>query len=130
MYRDYGDEDDLTVDDLRDDLRDADFDGDAADAFAEAIGGDQNLAASRDALRQAQRQAAESLRDGGAIGDEVVRGRDPNGNRQYTIGSVENVEQDIRRTGPTSGEVIARNTNTGTEGVIGEVELPRQPTEP
>lgn len=91
----YTSDQNLTVDDVRDDLDDADFDGEAAEAFATAIGGDQDLAASREALQSAQRQAVGSLRDGGAVGGQVVRGRQVGGSRQFTIGSPQNIEQRI-----------------------------------
>lgn len=124
VRRDYTDSDgNLTLDDVREDLRDADFDGDSLDAFTDAIAGDSDLAVSRDALQSAQSQAVESLSDAGAIGGQIVRADDG-----FTaIGKPENVEQRIERTGRTEGDVIARNTNTGTEGRIGSVELAPPP---
>jgi hypothetical protein len=124
VRRDYTDSDaNLTLDDVREDLESADFEGDSLDAFTDAIAGDSDLAVSRDALQSAQAQAVESLSDGGAIGGQIVRADDG-----FTaIGKPENVEQRIERTGRTEGDVIARNTNTGTEGRIGSVELAPPP---
>jgi hypothetical protein len=121
---DYTDSDgNLTLDDVRDDLKDADFEGDSLDAFTDAIAGDSDLAVSESALQEAQSQAIESLSSGGAVGGEIVRAEDG-----FTaIGKPENVEQRIERTGRTSGDVIARNKNTGTEGRIGSVELAPPP---
>jgi len=117
---DYTDEDgNLTVDDVSDDLRDADFEEDSAQKFAEAIAEEDDLARSQRALNQAQQQAIESLSDGGAVDQEIVRAEDG-----FTaIGAPQNVEQRIERTGPTTGDVIAQNQDTGTEGKIGEVDL-------
>lgn len=116
----YTDEDgNLTVDDVSDDLRDADFEEDSAQKFAEAIAEEDDLARSQRALNQAQQQAIESLSDGGAVNQEIVRAEDG-----FTaIGAPQNVEQRIERTGPTTGDVIAENIDTGTEGKIGEVDL-------
>ena len=121
---DYTDPDgNLTLDDVRDDLRDADFEGDSLDAFTDAIGGADDLAVSDQALQEAQSQALDSLSGGGAVGGEIVRAEDG-----FTaIGAPQNVEQRIERTGRTSGAVIARNKNTGTEGRIGSVELAPPP---
>lgn len=112
------DDGNVSVDDVRDDLEDADFEGDSLDAFTDAIAGEDDLVVSDDAKLEAQRETVESLGDGGAVGGELVRGE---GGK--TIGSPKNVEQRIERTGETTGQVIGRNSNTGTEGVIGEVEL-------
>ena len=113
----------LTLDDVREDLEDADFEGNSLDAFSGAIAGEDDLAVSRDALNQAQQQAIESLSDAGAVGGEVVRAEDG-----FTaIGKPENVSQEIVRTGQTTGDVIATNDNTGTSGKIGEVELAPPP---
>lgn len=120
----------LSVDDLRDDLEDAGFEGSSLDAFTDAISGDENLAKSEQALQRAQSEAVESLRDGGAIGSQVVRGRDPDSNREYSIGSPQNVEQRIERVDDNTGRVIAKNTNTGTEGVIGTIEIADPAREP
>jgi len=121
---DYTDADgNLTLDDVRDDLEAAEFEGDSLAAFSKAIAGTDDLAVSAQALETAQRQAVESLSDGGAIGGEIVRAEDG-----FTaIGKPENVEQRIERTGRTSGDVIAQNKNTGTEGKIGSVELAPPP---
>ena len=121
---DYTDSDgNLTLDDVREDLEGADFEGDSLDAFTDAIGGADDLAVSRDALESAQRQAVDSLSSGGAVGGEIVRAEDG-----FTaIGKPENVDQRIERTGRTSGDVIAKNKNTGTEGKIGSVELAPPP---
>ena len=113
----------LTLDDVRDDLEAAEFEGDSLDAFSNAIAGSDDLAVSSQALETAQRQAVESLSDGGAVGGEIVRADDG-----FTaIGAPQNVEQRIERTGRTEGEVIAKNKNTGTEGRIGTVELAPPP---
>ena len=113
----------LTLDDVRADLEDADFEGDSLDSFTDAIGGADDLAVSDRALNQARQQAIESLSDGGAVGGEIVRAEDG-----FTaIGAPQNVEQRIERTGRTEGKVIARNVNTGTEGAIGSVELAPPP---
>jgi len=124
VRRDYTDSDgNLTLDDVRGDLEDAEFEGDSLDAFTGAIGGADDLVVSDDALQQAQRAAIDSLSDGGAVGGEIVRAQDG-----FTpIGAPQNVEQEVRRTGRTTGEVVGRNVNTGTEGVIGEVELAPPP---
>lgn len=124
VRRDYTESDaNLTLDDVREDLESADFEGDSLDAFTDAIGGADDLAVDRDALQSAQAQAVESLSDAGAIGGEIVRADDG-----FTaIGKPENVDQRIERVGRTEGEVIARNTNTGTEGRIGTVELAPPP---
>jgi len=124
VRRDYTDSDgNLTLDDVRGDLEDADFDGSSLDTFTNAIGGADDLVVSDDALLQAQRAAVDSLSDGGAVGGEIVRAEDG-----FTpIGAPQNVEQEIRRTGRTTGEVIGRNVNTGTEGVIGTVDLAPPP---
>jgi hypothetical protein len=45
-----------------------------------------------------------------------------------TIGSPQNVDFEIERTGSTSGDLVARNVNTGTSGKVGEVELPEPPS--
>ena len=124
VRRDYTDSDgNLTLDDVRDDLEDAEFEGSSLSAFTDAIAGADDLAVSRSALQEAQQQSVESLSDGGAVGGEIVRADDG-----FTaIGSPQNVEQRIERVGRTEGEVIARNTNTGTEGRIGTVELAPPP---
>jgi hypothetical protein len=121
---DYTDADgNLTLDDVRDDLEDAEFDGDSLDAFTDAIGGADDLAVSDQALNQARQQAIENLSDGGAVGGEILRAEDG-----FTpIGAPQNVEQRIERTGRTEGKVIGRNVNTGTEGTIGTVELAPPP---
>jgi hypothetical protein len=130
VRKNYTDDDNLTVDDVRSDLEDAGFEGESLDAFTEGVAGDEALVESESALRAAQSEAVDSLRDGGAVSSQVVRGRDPDGNRQYTIGSPQNVEQRVERVSDTQGEVIARNTNTGTEGVIGTVEIAEPAREP
>ena len=120
---DYTDEDgNLTLDDVRDDLEDAEFEGDSLDAFTDAIAGDQDLAVSDEALNQARKEAVESVGSGGAVADDLVRGEGGT-----TVGAPENVEQRIERTGETTGNVIGRNRNTGTEAVLGEVELAPPP---
>ena len=124
VRNDYTDADgNLTLDDVRDDLEAAEFEGDSLAAFSNAIAGTDDLAVSDQALETAQRQAVESLSDGGAVGEEIVRADDG-----FTaIGAPQNVEQRIERTGRTEGEVIAKNKNTGTEGRIGTVELAPPP---
>lgn len=124
VRRDYTEaERNLSLDDVRADLEDADFEGDSLDAFTEAIAGADDLAVSREALQSAQSQAVDSLSDGGAIGGQIVRADDG-----FTaIGRPDNVEQRIERVGRTEGEVIAKNVNTGTEGRIGTVELAPPP---
>ena len=121
---DYTDADgNLTLDDVRDDLEAAEFEGDSLAAFSNAIAGTDDLAVSAQALEAAQSQAIESLSSGGAVGGQIVRAEDG-----FTaIGKPENVEQRIERTGRTSGDVIAQNKNTGTEGKIGSVELAPPP---
>lgn len=126
---DYTNPDEATsVEDIQRDLRDAGFDGSSVDALAEAVGADTNVAASENSLRQAQRSAIESTGDGGAVGGQLVRADSDGSNPPKTIGKVENVEQEIQRVGPTTGEVVATNTNTGTSGTIGEVDLPNPNT--
>ena len=117
---DYTDEDgNLTLDDVVDDLRAAEFDENSVEPLSQTIAGDSDLAVSDEALNEAQRQAIDSLSDGGAVGGEIVRAEDG-----FTaIGAPQNVEQKIERTGPTTGDVIATNVNTGSSGKIGEVEL-------
>ena len=124
VRNDYTDADaNLTLDDVRDDLEAAEFEGDSLAAFSNAIAGTDDLAVSAQALETAQRQAVESLSDGGAVGGEIVRAEDG-----FTaIGAPQNVEQRIERTGPTEGRVVAENVNTGTEGTIGRVELAPPP---
>ena len=113
----------LTIEDIEEDLEGAGFEGSSLDAFSQAIAGTEDLAASRESLLQAQQQAIESLSDGGAVEGEIVRAEDG-----FTaIGAPQNVEQEIVRSGPETGDVIARNVNTGTEGKIGEVDLPPEP---
>lgn len=121
QQRDYVRDNPTSVDEIQQDLRDAGFDESNSDpeTLANAIGANSDVAADRDALIQAQQQAVDSLGSGGAVASQLVRAE---GGK--TIGSPENVEQEINRTGRTSGEVIARNTNTGTSGKIGEVDLP------
>jgi phage-related baseplate assembly protein len=125
IVSDYTDEDDnLTVEDVREDLEQAGFDD--FDSFGDVVdqaSGFSDVVESEQALQQAQQQAIESLSDAGAVGGEIVRAEDG-----FTaIGAPQNVEQRIERTGPESGDVIARNVNTGTEGVIGQVELAPDP---
>lgn len=117
---DYTDEaGNLTLDDVEADLEAADFADSSIEPLGTAVAAEQDLAVSSEALEAAQRQAIDSLSDGGAVGGEIVRAEDG-----FTpIGAPENVEQRIERTGPRSGDVIAKNRNTGTEGKIGEVEL-------
>ena len=122
VQRNYVDDENLTLDDLREDLDEAGFEGNSLDAFTDGIGGVEDLAVSDEALNEAQRQAAGSVGPGGAVNNQLVRGE---GGK--TIGAPENVEQRIERTGKTTGEVIGKNRNTGTEGVIGEVELAPPP---
>lgn len=113
----------LTLDDVQADLEAAGFEDNSIEPLRDAIGGEANVAVSEEALNRAQTQAIESLSDGGAIGGEIVRADDG-----FTaIGAPQNVEQRIERTGPNSGDVIARNKNTGTEGRIGTVELAPPP---
>lgn len=123
VRRNYVEDDNLTLDDLRDDLDDAGFEGNSLDAFTSGIGGLDDLVVSDEALNQARRQAVDSLSDGGAVGGEILRAEDG-----FTpIGAPQNVEQRIERTGRTEGKVIGRNVNTGTEGTIGTVELAPPP---
>lgn len=113
----------LTLDDIEADLEEVGFEGKSLEVIAEQVAGRNDMAASQQALQAAQREAVDSLSDGGAIGGQIVRAEDG-----FTpIGAPQNVEQRIERTGPTSGEVVARNVNTGTEGVIGSIELPEDP---
>jgi len=113
----------LSVEDVAEDLEGEGFEGNSLDAFADGIGGLEDVAASREALQTAQQQAIESLSDGGAVGGEIVRAEDG-----FTaIGAPQNVEQRIERTGETEGRVVAENVNTGTEGTIGRVELAPPP---
>jgi hypothetical protein len=120
----YADTDSATsLDDIRDDLESAGFDGNSLDAISEGLAADSDVARSERALRQAQRQAVDTLGDGGAVGGQVVRAETDGSNPPKTIGKAENVEQEIKRVGPTTGEVVATNKNTGTSGVIGEVDL-------
>jgi len=127
---DYTDPEDLTRDDIEDDLRDADFDGDAAEAFADAIAADEGMPASERALQDAQRDLVASTEDGGALGQQVVQGAateqhpgeaDPGQN--ISIGTAANVETEIRRSGSKSGDVVAVNRSTGSEAKVGEVDL-------
>jgi len=125
IQRDYLDDVDgqLTLDDIEGDLEEVGFEGKSLDVLAEQVAGRNDLAASQDALRSAQREAVDSLSDGGAVGGQIVRAEDG-----FTpIGAPQNVEQEIRRTGPTSGEVVATNINTGSSGVIGRIDLPEDP---
>lgn len=125
IQRDYLDDVDgqLTLDDIEGDLEEVGFEGKSLDVLAEQVAGRNDLAASQDALRSAQREAVDSLSDGGAVGGQIVRAEDG-----FTpIGAPQNVEQEIRRTGPTSGEVVATNVNTGSSGVIGRIDLPEDP---
>lgn len=119
--QDYIRDNPTSVDEIEEDLRDAGFDSSNSDpqTLARAIGANTDTAVDRSALIDAQQQAVDSLGSGGAVANQLVRAE---GGK--TIGSPENVEQEIERTGPTSGKVVARNTNTGTSGKIGEVELP------
>jgi len=119
VRKEYADGQNLTLDDVKADLEAEGFEGNSLDTFAQGIGADLDVAVSRESLEAAQRQAIDSLGSGGAIDGELVRAE---GGR--TIGSPRNVEQRIERTGSNSGDVIARNRNTGTEGKIGEVALP------
>lgn len=116
----------LTIDDIEEDLASEGFEGSSLDAASEGIAGAEDLAVSQEALNSAQRQAIDSLGDGGATGTELIRSNE-GGGPPKTIGSPQNVEQSIERTGRTSGDVIATNRNTGTSGKIGEVELAPPP---
>lgn len=118
--REYTDPDSATSqDDLQRQLDDAGFDTNSQDPIADAIAADSDIARDENALRQAQREAVDSLSDAGAVGGEIVRAEDG-----FTpIGKPENVEQRIERSGPETGDVIAVNQNTGSEGKIGEVDL-------
>jgi hypothetical protein len=116
----------LTIDDIEEDLASEGFEGSSLDAASEGIAGAEDLAVSQEALNSAQRQAIDSLGDGGATGTELIRSNEGSGPPK-TIGSPQNVEQSIERTGRTSGDVIATNRNTGTSGKIGEVELAPPP---
>jgi len=114
----------VTVEDLEEDLEEAGFErGEGLEEITENIGGADNLALSQAALNEAQREAVDSLSDGGAVGGELVRAEDG-----FTpIGSPENVSQEVERVGPNTGAVIATNTETGTSGKIGEVEIASPP---
>lgn len=125
---DYTDPEDLTQEQVEQDLRDADFDGDSAESFAKAIAGAEDMPENRQALQDAQREALSNVKSGGAVGGQVLQGKDPETGRNKTIGKPENVTQEIQRTGTTEGEVVAVNKNTGTRGVVGTVDLPRPPT--
>lgn len=125
IVSDYTDEDgNLTVEDVREDLEQAGFDD--FDSFGDVVdqaSGFSDVVESERALQQAQEQAIDSLSDAGAAGGEIVRAEDG-----FTaIGAPENVEQRVERTGPETGEIIATNQNTGTEGVIGTVDLAPEP---
>jgi len=126
IERDYVRDNPTSVDEIEQDLEAAGFDSSNSDpeTLAAATGAANDVAADREALIQAQQQAVESVGSGGAVSSDLVRAEPEDGGPPKTIGSPENVEQRIERTGPTSGDVIARNTNTGTEGKIGEVDLP------
>jgi len=120
---DYTDQDDLTRDQIKADLEEADFDSDAAQRFADAIAADESMPADDRALQEAQRQVVSNVKDGGAIGGQVLQGKSTETGRNVTVGKPENVEQEIRRSGGNTGDVIARNVNTGTEAKVGEVEI-------
>jgi hypothetical protein len=104
-------------------LEDADFEQSSAQAFADEIAGANDMPVSNDALRSASQQALSQLKDGGAIGGQVLQGKDLETGRNKSIGKPSNVTQEIERTGRTSGDVIGVNENTGTRAKIGEVEL-------
>lgn len=124
IERDYASPDGkLTREEVEGDLESADFDETSAEKIGDAIAGRNDLAASQESLRRAQREAIDSISDGGATGQQLVRAEDG-----FTpIGAPKNVEQRIERSGPTEGKVIGTNRNTGTEGVIGRIELPEDP---
>lgn len=123
IQQDYADVDGaLTRDDIQQDLSSEGFEGDSLDAASEGIAGKNDLALSQEALSRAQREAVESLGDGGAVG-EVVRAEDG----FTTIGAPENVSQSVERIDDNTGAVIAENRNTGTSGKIGEIELAPPP---
>jgi len=127
VLEEYSDEDNLTAEEIEEDLRGAGFDSNEAEVFAQQIGGDIGVAQSREALQAAQRQAIESLGSGGAIEGEIVRGKRLDGSGGTAIGKPGNVTQEIERVSRTEGRVIARNESTGTAGEIGTVELPPPP---
>jgi hypothetical protein len=123
IQQDYADVDGaLTRDDIEQDLSSEGFEGGSLDAASEGIAGKNDLALSQEALSRAQREAVESLGDGGAVG-EVVRAEDG----FTTIGAPENVTQSVERIDDNTGAVIAENRNTGTSGKIGEIELAPPP---
>lgn len=123
IQQDYADVDGaLTRDDIQQDLSSEGFEGDSLDAASEGIAGKNDLALSQEALSRAQREAVESLGDGGAVG-ELVRAEDG----FTTIGAPENVSQSVERIDDNTGAVIAENRNTGTSGKIGEIELAPPP---
>jgi len=126
LEQDYVRDNPTSVDEIEEDLEAAGFDSSNSDpeALAAAVGANSDVAVDREALVQAQQQAVESVSSGGAVATDLVRGEPEDGGPPKTIGSPENVEQRIERTGPTSGDVIAENVNTGTSGKIGEVDLP------
>lgn len=126
----YTDQDDLTRDQVESDLRDADFEGESAESFADAIAADESLPASDRALQDAQRQVVSSTKDGGALGSQVVQGKatethpgDAETGQNITIGTAANVTQEIRRSGESTGQVVAVNQNTGSEAQVGTVDL-------
>jgi hypothetical protein len=104
-------------------LRSADFGSNSARAFADVIAGEDDLPVSESALRSAQQQSLSQLKDGGAIGGQVLQGIDPQTGQNKSIGKPSNVTQEIERSGRTTGDVFGVNKNTGTRAKIGEVEL-------
>ena len=100
--------------DIREELEDTPRVSDnAASAFASKI--EEKRKPVQNAARQ---ELIGSLRDGGATGRDMINGINEDG-RNVPVGTVNNVETEVR----SNGDVVARNTRTGTEGVVGSVDL-------
>lgn len=125
VRQDHGPDDALTRDDIREELDSAGFEGNSLEAFADGIAGREDVAVSRQALNDAQRQAISRLGDGGRAGGQLIRSTDTN--PPTTIGKPQNVEYEVVRTGNTEGKLVARNKRTGTSGGVGTVELAPPP---
>jgi hypothetical protein len=108
---------------VEDKLEDVGYGYSSARAFADVVAGADDLPVSESALRSAQRQSLSQLKDGGAIGGQVLQGIDPETGKNKSIGKPSNVTQEIERSGRTTGDVFGVNKNTGTRAKIGEVEL-------
>ena len=124
---DYTSDDARTQQAIESELRDADFDSKSAQVFAKEIAGSEAMPGNEQALVDAQRQAVDSLGDGGAINGEVIRGSDPETGRTQNVGATEKVELNVSRSGRETGDVVARNKNTGTEAIVGQVDIAAPP---